>query len=311
MVYEDRASTDPVPTVCVNEGAAIVPGTLTLVQYPLSVEELQIESAGAVDFNNCSLLDISHASLADVGSNTHVQIDAHLGNASLHRTINDSGTSATELWSASKINSELGSKAATGHTHTASDVTSGTLALARGGTGESTAMAAFDALAPSTTKGDLVVHNGSDNTRLGVGSNGHVLTADSTEASGVKWAPAGGGVYGTEYHYAASESESTTTSSSWVNKTTLTTSSLPAGTYRLGYSWEISNARNGVLSRLQVVFDGTEVALPSMEADNDYLQFGGFVHQACSGVVTCTINHRRSGGTSKLRRARLELWRVE
>ena len=40
-----------------------------------------------------------------------------------------------------------------------------------------------------TTKGDLVVATGSATpARLGVGTNGQVLTADSTQSSGVKWA---------------------------------------------------------------------------------------------------------------------------
>jgi hypothetical protein len=62
------------------------------------------------------------------------------------------------------------------------------LAITRGGTGQATATAAFDALAPTTAKGDLVVHNGTDNVRVAVGSDTHVLTADSNEAGGVKWA---------------------------------------------------------------------------------------------------------------------------
>jgi hypothetical protein len=69
-----------------------------------------------------------------------------------------------------------------------------TTAIANGGTGQTTAVAAFDALAPTTTKGDLIVHNGTDNIRVAVGgTNGHVLTVDSAEASGVKWAAASGG----------------------------------------------------------------------------------------------------------------------
>jgi hypothetical protein len=46
--------------------------------------------------------------------------------------------------------------------------------------------------APLTTKGDLLAYSTSA-TRLGVGSNGTVLTADSAEATGVKWATPGGG----------------------------------------------------------------------------------------------------------------------
>lgn len=70
---------------------------------------------------------------------------------------------------------------------------SGTLAIANGGTGQTAKTAAFDALGPGTTKGDLIVHNGTNHIRVGVGSNNQVLTADSTQASGVKWAAAAGG----------------------------------------------------------------------------------------------------------------------
>jgi len=46
---------------------------------------------------------------------------------------------------------------------------------------------------PLTTKGDLFTFSTVD-ARLGVGTNGHVLTADSTQSTGIKWAaPAGGG----------------------------------------------------------------------------------------------------------------------
>ena len=77
-------------------------------------------------------------------------------------------------------------------TGTASNVT-GTVAIANGGTGQTTQTAAFDALAPTTTKGDLIVDNGTNNIRLAVGTDTYVLTADSTTASGIKWAAASGG----------------------------------------------------------------------------------------------------------------------
>jgi hypothetical protein len=77
-------------------------------------------------------------------------------------------------------------------TGTASNVT-GTVAIANGGTGQTAQTAAFDALSPATTKGDLIVHNGTNDVRLPVGTNDFVLTADSTQASGVKWAAGGGG----------------------------------------------------------------------------------------------------------------------
>jgi len=69
----------------------------------------------------------------------------------------------------------------------------GTVAIANGGTGQSSQTAAFDALSPTTTKGDLIVSNGTDNIRIPVGADTYVLTADSTQASGLAWAAAGGG----------------------------------------------------------------------------------------------------------------------
>lgn len=46
----------------------------------------------------------------------------------------------------------------------------GTLPIANGGTGQTTQTAAFDALAPTTTAGDLIYHNGTDNVRLAAGT---------------------------------------------------------------------------------------------------------------------------------------------
>lgn len=77
-------------------------------------------------------------------------------------------------------------------TGTASNVT-GVVALINGGTGQTTSSAAFGALSPLTTKGDLVGYS-TINARVPIGTNGQVLTADSAEVLGLKWAsPASSG----------------------------------------------------------------------------------------------------------------------
>ncbi|QDK37990.1 tail fiber domain-containing protein [Bdellovibrio sp. NC01] len=70
------------------------------------------------------------------------------------------------------------------------DLTSGVtniLPIANGGTGASTALGAINALSPLTTKGDILVRDATNNIRLPVGTNAQVLSADSTQASGLKW----------------------------------------------------------------------------------------------------------------------------
>jgi len=82
-----------------------------------------------------------------------------------------------------------------GGTLTGVDLTTqvtGTLPIANGGTGQTTASAAFNALSPVTSTGDLILGNGvNSSTRLPIGANTYVLTSNGTTAT---WAlPTGSG----------------------------------------------------------------------------------------------------------------------
>jgi hypothetical protein len=55
--------------------------------------------------------------------NTNSDLDTHLADLSKHRTINDSGFSTTDLWSASKIYNSLADKSETTHMHISTDIT--------------------------------------------------------------------------------------------------------------------------------------------------------------------------------------------
>jgi hypothetical protein len=119
------------------------------------------------------------------------------------------GTTASSL-TAVDISYSANSHAFTG------PITQGTwngtaIGVAYGGTGQTTQTAAFDALAPTTTKGDLIVSNGTDNVRLPVGTDAYVLTADSTQSSGVKWAAGGGGISSADIQEFTSTGSSTWT----------------------------------------------------------------------------------------------------
>jgi len=64
------------------------------------------------------------------------------------------------------------------------------LPILNGGTGQTTATAAFNALSPITTAGDLILGNGTNSaTRLAIGLNNYVLTSNGTTAT---WAAASG-----------------------------------------------------------------------------------------------------------------------
>lgn len=68
----------------------------------------------------------------------------------------------------------------------------GTLPILNGGTGQTTATAAFNALSPVTTTGDLIIGNGTNSAiRLAIGASTYVLTSNGTTAS---WQAASGGV---------------------------------------------------------------------------------------------------------------------
>lgn len=53
--------------------------------------------------------------------------------------------------------------------------------ITEGGTGQTTANAAFNALAPTTTRGDIIYRNATVNARLGVGASNTILRSDGTD----------------------------------------------------------------------------------------------------------------------------------
>lgn len=82
----------------------------------------------------------------------------------------------------------------------------------------------------ATTKGDVIVHNGTNNVRQGIGSDGQVLVADATQTNGLKWTTLqqGSKNYIT---YANFENNATT---GWSLFNTTLTSSKPTGSISAG-----------------------------------------------------------------------------
>ena len=110
-------------------------------------------------------------------------------------SITNTGVSASTYGSASSVpvlainaQGQVTSASSSSISIAASQITSGTLPIANGGTGAGSASAAFNALSPITSNGDLIIGNGANSaTRLGIGANGYILTSNGTTAF---WNPA-------------------------------------------------------------------------------------------------------------------------
>jgi hypothetical protein len=98
-------------------------------------------------------------------------------------TLPTTGTLATTANTVASFSA--GSTGLTPSTSTTGAVTlGGTLAIGYGGTGQTTASGAFNALSPITSTGDLIIGNGVNSaTRLGIGANTYVLTSNGTTAA--------------------------------------------------------------------------------------------------------------------------------
>ena len=143
----------------------------------------------------------------------------------------------------------------------------GTLPLANGGTGQTTATAAFNALTPITTAGDLILGNGANSaTRLAIGANTYVLTSNGTTASWV--AP------------------SSTVSSFSAGTTGFTPSSGTTGAVTLAGTLNVANGGTGVTVSSGASSVVLRDASQNVTANNF---FNGFTNVAASGTqITLT-----------------------
>jgi hypothetical protein len=124
-------------------------------------------------------------------------------------------------------------------TNDVGDITAVTAGTGISGGGTSGAVTVTNSMATAIdAKGDLIAGTGADAfSRLAVGTNGYLLTADSAEATGMKWAAAPGGGKILQVVQAVNTATQSTTSTSYVDAITvaITPSSVSSRILVMGY----------------------------------------------------------------------------
>lgn len=131
------------------------------------------------------------------------------------------------------------------------------------------------------------------------------------------WVPMNN-VYGTQFHQASSEPESTTMGPTFVQKLRLTTASLPSGAYMISwyYEWRYSSAGNNFLAQIQINDTTTimeHVQEPKDPNASQSQPASGFYYASnLSGIQNIDLDFAGSSGppTAGIKRARLQIYRV-
>ena len=127
------------------------------------------------------------------------------------------------------------------------------------------------------------------------------------------WTKFGVSQFGLVVLFEKSEGQSTTSSTTYQTKLTLTTPSLEAGTYRIGWNSLVGNLDNNKESEYRLLMnDVTEIEsmyIQSVKLEFDQV-FTGFSFQSVSGINTFKLQHRAITGTSRIEQTSIEFWKA-
>ena len=241
----------------------------------------------------------------------------HRADAGKHRKIKDAGSGTTDLWSASKITSELGTKAASSHVHDAVDITGGAVGdpfISESSVIQHTASIDHDSLF-NFSPGKHRIINDTETSETVLWSAAKISTELAGKAS--SQLP----VYGTEFTQGANEtllSHVISQANTWYQKLRVTTASLPSGNYKIDwyYEWGLSDNREDFRARIQLN-DTTDIMTHRQRpkhsgSDQKHPACGLYYAASLSGVIDIDldVSSTNNGVTAWIQNARITLIRV-
>lgn len=123
-------------------------------------------------------------------------------------------------------------------------------------------------------------------------------------------------VNGSQFNYIEDIGLSTTTSTTYVTKLTLTVNNLPTGLYRIGvnYTWNGSSTTYTFYSR--VLLNSVQIGdehINRIANNTNYIPHQKTFYTVLSGNNTIQLQYRtnNSAGTARIRQTSIELWRVQ
>ncbi len=205
--------------------------------------------------------------------------------------------------------------AASGHVYTADGVGDASFQPSPGGPPSGPATGDLGGTYPAPTVAAITETSGPQQLTFGSIAEGQFVTRSGTSLIGAP--PPGTPVFGTEYDHEEDPTLSQTNSTSPIQKLELTTANLPAGAYRLewSYVWSRSSATNDFFGRIR---QGASTVLTThrqeaKEAGTDNLvHASSALYLSLSGVQSFFIDYwgESAGATSYIQEAQLTIWRV-
>lgn len=148
-----------------------------LAANPTDCSGGQFANAIAANGNlTCSAVSSFSGSLSgDVTGTQGATVVSSVGGQSASNVATATSTVLTSQSAAQFLGSPSGAPGVPSYRQIVTSDISGSIGIAQGGTGQSTANAAFAALSPMTTDGDIITRSSGVPARVGIGSNGSVM----------------------------------------------------------------------------------------------------------------------------------------